>query len=445
MSPTISHEVGSSQGPYLPPGWTMRRLKTLLLEPLSYGANEAADSDDPDNPRFVRITDIGDNGGLKPDTFRSLPMPIAKPYLLRKGDLLFARSGATVGKNVLYSRSWGPCCFAGYLIRARTDVKKALPQYVRYFCESSLYWQHIVSTQIQATIQNVSAERYGNLPIPVPDLSRQGAIVRFLNCETSKIDDLIAKQEQLIATLREDRTATITHAVTRGLDPDVAFVRPEGDVLPACPQHWTHRISLKRVATVQTGLTLGRDVDPAEAVSVPYLRVANVQTAAVNLDEVKTVEIFRTELRKYLLRPGDVLMTEGGDIDKLGRGCLWNGEISPCIHQNHVFALRCSDNLASAFLVYLLDTSVARNYFFMTAKKTTNLASTNSTTLGRFSFSLPPRLEQNQIVEFLDERCGKIDALIAKADEVIGTLREYRSALITDAVTGKIDVREAVA
>jgi type I restriction enzyme, S subunit len=113
------------------------------------------------------------------------------------------------------------------------------------------------------------------------------------------------------------------------------------------------------------------------------------------------------------------------------------------VHQNHVFAVRCADDLNSSFLVYLLDTSVARNYFFMTAKKTTNLASTNSTTLGRFSFALPPRVEQDQIVEFLDQRCGKIDALVAKANEVIATLLEYRSALITDAITGKIDVREA--
>jgi type I restriction enzyme S subunit len=108
-----------------------------------------------------------------------------------------------------------------------------------------------------------------------------------------------------------------------------------------------------------------------------------------------------------------------------------------------VFAVRCDDDLDSDFLVYLLDTSVARNYFFITAKKTTNLASTNSTTLGRFSFSLPPRSEQKQIVKFLDEGCAKIDVLVAKADEMIETLREYRSALITDAVTGKIDVRDA--
>jgi type I restriction enzyme S subunit len=299
--------------------------------------------------------------------------------------------------------------------------------------------------QGNARTPRINPTDLGNIKVPLPPPDVQGEIVGFLDQETRKVDALIAKQEQLVATLREDRTATITHAVTKGLNPNAEFVQPVDDKLASSPEHWTRRIQLKRLASVQTGLTLGKAVDSEEAVTVPYLRVANVQTGALNLDEVKTVEVTRSEVSNYLLRAGDVLMTEGGDIDKLGRGCVWSGEISPCIHQNHIFVVRCNDDLDNDFLVYLLDTSVARNYFFMTAKKTTNLASTNSTTLRRFSFSLPPRSEQNQIVKYLDQRCGKIDTLIAKGDEVIETLREYRSALITDAVTGKIDVRETVA
>lgn len=296
------------------------------------------------------------------------------------------------------------------------------------------------STRDKLTQSNMTS-----IPIPLPPIEEQQAIVAFLTEQIASIDTLIAKQEQLIVTLREDRIATITHAVTKGLDRSVDLVQPHNSALPTCPSHWTAQIRLKRLAEVQTGVTLGKSVDPAEAVEVPYLRVANVQTSGVDLNEVKTVAVHRSELSRYLLNGGDVLMTEGGDIDKLGRGCIWSGEISPCIHQNHVFAVRCKDTLSSAFLVYLLDTAVARNYFFMTAKKTTNLASTNSTTLGAFTFSLPPRAEQDKIVRHLNERCERLDALIAKANAVIEVLREYRSALITDAVTGKIDVREAVA
>ncbi|MDT2008752.1 type I restriction endonuclease subunit S [Rhodococcus opacus] len=279
------------------------------------------------------------------------------------------------------------------------------------------------------------------ISLPAPSAAEQKDIAGFLDKETAKIDALIGKQEQLIATLYEDRTATITNAVTKGLDPEVEMVEASSPWNPPSPPHWKQSVQLKRVASVQSGLTLGRPVEPEAAVVLPYMRVANVQAGTADLTEVKEVAVDRAEVPKYLLRDGDVLMTEGGDIDKLGRGCLWQGEIQPCLHQNHVFAVRCSEGLVSRFLVYLLDTSVARNYFMLTARKTTNLASTNSTTLGRFVFSLPDVPEQYEIVDFLDARCRKIDALIAKAHEVIETLREYRSALITDAVTGKIDVR----
>jgi len=358
------------------------------------------------------------------------------------GDLLFSRN-ATVGE-VAQVASENPLFAMGQDVCLLRPLPHRLDSgFAWYMLRSSLLQAQLNLSMIGSTFKRVNVEQIRNLAIPLPPLLQQVQIVEFLDAETANIDALIAKQEQLIATLREDRTATITHAITQGIDPAVELVQPNDEELPACPRHWTRQISLKRVASIQTGLTLGKTVDLEDAVTVPYLRVANVQTSGIDLAEVKTVEVLRADVRKYLLRTGDVLMTEGGDIDKLGRGCVWGGEISPCVHQNHVFAVRCTDALASGFLVYLLDTSIARNYFFMTAKKTTNLASTNSTTLGAFTFSLPPRPEQNEIVKFLDHRCAQLDALTAKAREVIVVLREYRAGLIADAVTGKIDARAA--
>lgn len=317
------------------------------------------------------------------------------------------------------------------------------PRFVHHLMRSSAYVDGYTAllTGIRPNSLQLSRDDLMSFPVLVPPRSDQLSIAGFLDRETAKIDALIDKQEQLIATLREDRAATITQAVTKGLD-SRGGISSSGDQGP--PSHWAQGVPLKRLAEVQTGLTLGRSVSPETAVTIPYLRVANVQVGRVDLTEVTEVAIDRSEVARYRLRAGDVLMTEGGDIDKLGRGCLWQGEIDPCLHQNHVFAVRCSENLDARFLVYLLDTAPAREYFTLTAKKTTNLASTNSTTLGRFSFPVPPIAEQKAIVRFLDERCSKIDALIGKSTEMIETLREYRSALITNAVTGKIDVREGV-
>jgi type I restriction enzyme, S subunit len=115
-------------------------MKFLAACPMKYGANEAALDDDQDQPRFIRITDIAEDGSLRADTFKSLQQDIAQDYMLDDGDILFARSGATVGKTFIYCKSWGAACFAGYLIRFRCDRAKVLPRFLFYFTQGSDYW-----------------------------------------------------------------------------------------------------------------------------------------------------------------------------------------------------------------------------------------------------------------------------------------------------------------
>jgi hypothetical protein len=202
----------------IPAHWGAKRLKHLITEPLKYGANEAAELGDRDLPRYVRITDIDEKDGLRDETFKSLPAELASEYLLQDGDLLLARSGATAGKTFLYRSSWGACAYAGYLIRARLDLEHACPAFVRYFMASSSYWQWLSSVFIQATIQNVSAERYASLCLPCPSLVEQREIAAFLDHETSRIDALIGKVRDAINRLTELRTALISAAVTGKID-----------------------------------------------------------------------------------------------------------------------------------------------------------------------------------------------------------------------------------
>lgn len=202
----------------IPAHWEKKRLKFLLLAPLKYGANEAAELDDPELPRYVRITDIDERDALRNETFKSLPAEIAKEYLLSEGDLLFARSGATVGKTFLYRRSWGKCAYAGYLIRARLDSNKIYPDFIRYFTASLNYWQWLTAAFIQATIQNMSAERYASLILPVPPIAEQLAIVDFLDREIMKVDALAENIQKGIDLLKEYRSALISAAVTGKID-----------------------------------------------------------------------------------------------------------------------------------------------------------------------------------------------------------------------------------
>jgi type I restriction enzyme, S subunit len=208
------------------------------------------------------------------------------------------------------------------------------------------------------------------------------------------------------------------------------------------PAHWV-LARLKDAAKVQTGLTLGKTYLTAKTESHPYLRVANVQQGYVNLKSIKYIEVPQNEAAGATLQAGDVLMTEGGDIDKLGRGCVWKDEIPGCLHQNHVFAVRChQDVLNPEFLVGLMSSKHGRTYFQLTAKQTTNLASTNSTTLRAFPIFLPPINEQNSILDDISKHTTSLNAIIVRAESEIAFLLEYRTRLIADVVTGKLDVRE---
>jgi restriction endonuclease S subunit len=198
----------------VPEHWNVKRMKYISTEYLQYGANESAEIDDPSLPRFIRITDIREDGTLRDETFKSLPEEVAQPFLLKYGDILFARSGATVGKSFMYRESWGKSCYAGYLIRVRVNPKIAKPEFVSYFANSSLYWNWISNIFIKATIQNVSAEKYGNLLLPIPSLSEQEEIVDYLDYQSKRLSDLAAKVETAIERLHEYRAALISSVVT---------------------------------------------------------------------------------------------------------------------------------------------------------------------------------------------------------------------------------------
>ena len=198
----------------IPKHWKLVPLKYLKKQPFLYGANESPDSNSLDNPRYIRITDIDENGELKDNTFKALSYKKAGPYLLKDGDILFARSGATVGKTYMYKEKIGEACFAGYLIRFRADKEKVKSSFINYYTQTKIYDSWIKENTIQATIENVSAEKYGNLLVTLPPKSEQDKIINYLDQETNRIDGLISKTKEQIANLKEYKQALISNAVT---------------------------------------------------------------------------------------------------------------------------------------------------------------------------------------------------------------------------------------
>ena len=205
--------------------------------------------------------------------------------------------------------------------------------------------------------------------------------------------------------------------------------------LGAVPEHWSI-VRLKRVAGLQSGLTLGKDYGDKKLERRPYLRVANVQDGFLDLTTITEIDVPGGDLGRHELRYGDVLMTEGGDFDKLGRGFVWYAQIPGCLHQNHIFAMRPkAQTLNPMFLARLMTSSHGKAYFTSTSQQTTNLASTNSTKILNFPIPLPPYSEQIEIVEALEQQTATTDELGQKAETAISLLRERRAALISHAVT----------
>lgn len=197
----------------IPEEWEVKKLKYIANNPLMYGANESAELDDTNLPRYIRITDIDENGNLKADTFKSLTVDRAKPYLLKTGDILFARSGASVGKTYLHESS-EPACFAGYLIKLEVNTKIADRKFVYYNTSTGRYKNWIKANTIQATIQNVSAEKYNNYEIALPPISEQMEIADYLDYKADQIDALTSDITEQVKKLKEYRQAVVSEMVT---------------------------------------------------------------------------------------------------------------------------------------------------------------------------------------------------------------------------------------
>lgn len=191
------------------------RLKYLLNSQMLYGANEAGSFYTNNAVRYIRITDITEDNKLK-DSAENLYLSIekAKPYILKDKDVLFARSGATVGKVFMYLNEYGKSAFAGYLIKAECNTQKLLPEYLFYYTQSSLYeyWKNMIF--IQATIQNIGANKYSNMPIIQMSLDEQNQIVKFLDDKCAKIDRLIAIKQEKINKLNDYKKSLIYEYVT---------------------------------------------------------------------------------------------------------------------------------------------------------------------------------------------------------------------------------------
>lgn len=356
---------------------------------------------------------------------------------VRKGDLLVCEGGE-VGRAAIVTEEPPKNCIIQNALHLVRPKQSGDVRFLRYLLQQAASHEWLSVLCNRATIAHFTAEKFNDMWIWAPPLPEQRAITDYLDQETFKIDALITEKERLLSLLTEKRRALITQAVTRGLNRDVPLRDSGVEWLGEIPGHW--EISrLKMLGQVRTGIPKGRNLGNRETVTLPYLRVANVQDGYLNLSDVAKIEVLPEEAQTYRLEKGDVLMNEGGDADKLGRGTVWNGSLDPCLHQNHVFAVRCF-HVESTWLATVTGSDYAKFYFESRSKQSTNLASISSTNIRELPVVMPPQEERLVIVKYLEEQISKLDDLCTIAKRAIELLQERRAALISAAVTGQIRV-----
>lgn len=427
----------------MPEDWSIVEIKYVAQ--LGNGSTPLRDNDDYWSGGSIPwLTSTVVNHGIVPPATEFVTERACKEYhlpIVRPGSVLIAITGQGRTRGIASVLPY-EATINQHLAYITPSVDVLTPDFLQLFLTSAYDILRTISDDAGSTRGALTLEQLGNFPVLVPPLAIQCAITDFLNKETAQIDALIARKQRLLGLLAEKRQVLITQVVTKGLDPYVPMRGSGVEWLGEIPQHWSV-ISLKHLAEVRTGITKGRNIEEARAIKVPYIRVANVQDGYVDLSDVADIEILPDELPDLRLQKGDVLMNEGGDADKLGRGAIWDGSIDPCVHQNHVFAVRCL-SIEPTWLALAIRTSHAKAYFESCAKRTTNLASISATNLREVPIPIPPDAERIQIETYLAFQLSRTDLLRSKVRAAIERLEERRLALISAIVTGKIDVTEQV-
>ena len=349
---------------------------------------------------------------------------------LAPGDLLVCEGGE-IGRAAVWTGAASPVSFQNHLHRLRPSKPGIEPRFYVYFLQSAFTQLGLFAgAGNKTTIANLSRNQLAALEVPEPSPQEQKDIARVLGAVRMGM----TAHQRSVAHARDLKRTAMRELFARGLRSEPQRETEFGPV----PQNW--RIAdLSEVATVQTGVAKGRALGDAEVVEVPYLRVANVQDGHLDLREMKRITIRTSEIDRYRLEPGDVVLTEGGDFDKLGRGFVWNGEVPGCVHQNHVFAVRTHRSvLDPTFLAYLAQSPYGKAYFLKVAHKTTNLACINTTKLKALPVLIPDLSEQQEIVGILDAIDRKIDLHLRKKT----VLEVLFRALLHKLMTGDVHVAD---
>ncbi len=371
---------------------------------------------------FVPMAAVSEVSASVTDAIERPFSEVARGYTaFRNNDVLFAKitpcmenGKVAIARNLRNHVGFGSTEF--HVIRAGERV---IPEYLWFFMRTREFRDEAKSRMVGAGgQQRVPADFVSSASIPLPHLPEQHRIVEILG--------------QADALRQQRRQAD---EISRKIAPAL-FHDAFGD-LRRNPRNW-ETLALGQVAEIVSGITKGRRTSETSLREIAYLSVANVQDGHLRLANVKRISASEAEIERFRLMRDDLVLTEGGDPDKLGRGALWTGEMNECIHQNHVFRVRvASPKILPTFLAALTGSEYGKAYFLSVAKKTTGIASINKTQLSAFPVVIPPLGIQQRFVDAMSSLNDSSDSQATSAT----TLETLFQTLLHRAFDGSLTAK----
>jgi len=367
-------------------------------------------------------------------------------YTLREGDLLVCEGGE-VGRAAIFPRTHLVFGFQKALHRLRAISEKEVPRFLYYTLQWAARLGVFLAEGNPNTIPHLTGEKLRRYRFPKPPFYEQRTIADFLDAQTAKLEALVEKRRELIEKLKEKRDVLISHTVTRGLPPKAACAaglnpnpkrKPSGiEWLGEIPEHW----EVRRLRHISDGITVGVVVNPSSYVAdegVPFLLGGDVREFKIDITNCNfcSLEYSNGPLQKSRLSEKDLVVVRVGYP---GVAAVIPPELEGA-NCASMMIVRKHSRYCSQWLAYVFNSQVGRDQIeivqYGAAQKQFNISHAVD-----FTFPFPCIREQDAIADYLDRETNKIDRMVAKVEEALERLQEYRMALVTVAVTGKIDVR----
>lgn len=397
----------------IPEDWEVTSLGSCLTVKPSYGINAPAVPYSDKLPAYIRITDITEEGQFAPNPGVSVRADSFESYYLEEGDIVFARTGASVGKSYLYRVSDGPLVYAGFLIRARPNRHQLLPAFLAAYATTGRYWQWVKLMSMRSGQPGINGNEYAKLPIPCPPLGEQRAIATAL----SDVDALLEELDRLIAKKRDIKQAAMQQLLTGQTR------------LPGFKVKW----EVKCLGDVLERLSNGAVYKPIYQGGVHITRIETIADGHIDIGRTG-IAAWENSLSKHELRTDDILFSHINSVDHIGKVAIVTDDHHPIYHGMNLLLMRTNNSCCSRYLFYWLASEATRKKMRNLAKQAVSQASINTSELRAVEASIPSRREQEAISCILSD----LEAEIKTLEKRYAKTTAIKQAMMQELLTGRI-------